>query len=111
MAFSIQMKRLAREIPDLRKTNPNYFVSANDGDLTSFHAYIVGPDDSCYAGKLVKLKIEVPVDYPSKPPNCTFIQYQGNRIHPNLYSASDGGKVCLSILVSTRSFLRILSRH
>lgn len=76
-----RIKRLALEITDLRKENPNYFVSADNGDLTSFHAYIVGPDDSCYMGKLVKLKIEIPPDWPSKPPKCTFIRHQGGRIH------------------------------
>lgn len=97
MASSARSKRLAREIPELREKNRNYFVNIKDEDLTKFEAYIVGPDDSCYAGKLVKLKIEVPPSYPYQPPKCTFIQKQGGRIHPNLYN--QGGKVCLSILV------------
>lgn len=97
MASRARTKRLAREVPELRKKNSSYFVNIDDQNLTSFHAYIMGPDDSCYAGKLVKLKIEVPVEYPYKPPKCTFVQQRGGRIHPNLYN--EGGKVCLSILV------------
>ena len=58
-------------------------------------AYVVGPEDSLYRHKFIKLKFDIPQEYPLKPPKVKFIQHTGDRIHPNLYVE---GKVCLSIL-------------
>ncbi|MCJ1479414.1 hypothetical protein MMC13_008099 [Lambiella insularis] len=95
MAVPLRMKRIARERPNLEKPNDDYFVQFKDDNLFSFHAYVIGPSDSLYAHKFVKLRFDIPLDYPLEPPTCTFIQHSGGRLHPNLYV---GGKVCLSIL-------------
>lgn len=63
--------------------------------MFNFFCYVVGPEDSVYSHKLVKLKFTIPSNYPLEPPKVEFIQHLGERIHPNLYVA---GKVCLSIL-------------
>lgn len=111
----LAMKRMARERQMLEKENEDYFAFFRDDDLLSFDAYVVGPDDSVYKHKLVKLHFDIPSNYPmvrapnqarawlemrnslapQTPPKVKFIQYTGSRIHPNLYVE---GKVCLSIL-------------
>lgn len=95
MATGLAAKRMAKERKDLEKENPDYFVVFNDDDLLKFDAYVVGPEDSLYRHKLVKLHFEIPREYPMKPPTVKFVQHTGERIHPNLYV---DGKVCLSIL-------------
>ncbi|MCJ1261063.1 hypothetical protein MMC22_000927 [Lobaria immixta] len=95
MAMPLRMKRMVRERVNLEKPNDDYFVRFEDDNLLRFHAYVIGPADSLYAHKFVKLRFDIPDGYPLKPPTCTFIQHSGGRLHPNLYVE---GKVCLSIL-------------
>ncbi|KAK7743181.1 hypothetical protein SLS53_004266 [Cytospora paraplurivora] len=95
MATGLAAKRMAKERKELEKENPDYFVVFKDDDLLTFDAYVVGPEDSLYRHKLVKLHFDIPREYPMKPPIVKFIQHTGDRIHPNLYV---DGKVCLSIL-------------
>lgn len=95
MATGLAAKRMAKERKELEKENPDYFVVFKDDDLLTFDAYVVGPEDSLYRHKLVKLHFDIPREYPMKPPVVKFIQHTGDRIHPNLYV---DGKVCLSIL-------------
>lgn len=95
MATGLAVKRMAKERKELEKDNPDYFVVFKDDDLLKFDAYVVGPDDSLYRHKLVKLHFDIPREYPMKPPIVKFVQHTGDRIHPNLYV---DGKVCLSIL-------------
>ena len=58
------MKRMARERQNLEKPNDDYFVHFTDDNLLSFHAYVIGPADTLYANKFVKLKFEIPETYP-----------------------------------------------
>lgn len=96
MAAPLAMKRMPRERRELEKANPDYFVYFDKNDnLMNFNAYILGPEDSLYNHKLIKVHIEIPDNYPVVPPKCTFVQYSGGRLHPNLYVE---GKICLSIL-------------
>lgn len=90
------MKRLARERERLPSNNTEFFVNFKDDNLRTFEAYIVGPKDSLYEHKFVKLRFDIPDNYPLVPPKVKFIQHRGERIHPNLYNKD--GKVCLSIL-------------
>ena len=89
------MKRLLRERERFPKESSEFFVNFKDDNVRSFEAYIVGPDDSLYKHKFVKLKFDIPSNYPLVPPKVTFVQHTGDRVHPNLYTE---GKVCLSIL-------------
>ncbi|ORY56653.1 ubiquitin-conjugating enzyme/RWD-like protein [Pseudomassariella vexata] len=95
MATTLRTKRMTREHGELIKANPDYFVYFKDDGLTKFDAYVVGPEDTLYQHKFVKLRFEIPEKYPLVPPKVTFIQHSGQRIHPNLYVE---GKVCLSII-------------
>jgi len=97
MASSLHIKRLTRERRDLEAPNNDYFVHFKDENLTQFDAYIIGPEDSLYRFKFVKIHFTISTQYPFAPPTCKFIQHSGGRIHPNLYNSPDG-KVCLSIL-------------
>ncbi|RYP41320.1 hypothetical protein DL769_011586 [Monosporascus sp. CRB-8-3] len=95
MTTPLHIKRMTRERENLEKDNPDYFVHFQDNDLLNFEAYVLGPDDTLYQHKLVKLCFKIPERYPLVPPEVKFVQHSGERIHPNLYAE---GKVCLSIL-------------
>lgn len=88
------MKRLARERERFPNDSAEFFVDFKDDNLRRFEAYIVGPEDSLYRHKFVKLKFDIPKDYPLVPPKVRLIQHSGDRIHPNVYP---DGKVCLSM--------------
>jgi len=94
-ALSTCIKRLAKERERLPKDTADFWCNFKDDDLQHFEAYVVGPADSIYAYKLIKLKFDIPDRYPLVPPKVKFVQHSGERIHPNLYV---DGKVCLSIL-------------
>lgn len=89
------IKRLVKERERFSTDSTEYWANFKDDNLRAFDTYIIGPDDSVYKHKLIKLKFEIPDDYPLVPPKVTFVQHTGDRIHPNLYTE---GKVCLSIL-------------
>jgi len=95
MSSQLCIKRLTRERQRLQEPNSDYFVHFNDQNLLEFDVYIVGPEDSLYRHKFVKIHFTIPSNYPFQPPHCKFVQHSGGRIHPNLYT---DGKVCLSIL-------------
>lgn len=92
---SLCLKRLAKERERFTTDDSEFWVAWNDTNLRAFTAYIIGPVDSVYAYKLIKLRFDIPDQYPFIPPKVKFIQHTGDRLHPNLYV---DGKVCLSIL-------------
>ena len=92
---SVCMKRLAKERERFAKDDSEFWVHWKDDNLRKFEAYIIGPDDSVYKHKLLKLQFDIPDQYPFVPPKVTFVQHTGDRLHPNFYK---DGKVCLSIL-------------
>ena len=96
MATPVCMKRMQKERAKFaEQNNDDYFVNITDDDLLNFNAYVLGPADTLYAYKLIKLQFTIPSNYPLVPPKVKFIQHSGGRLHPNLYVE---GKVCLSIL-------------
>ncbi|RYP48139.1 hypothetical protein DL768_005936 [Monosporascus sp. mg162] len=60
MTTPLHIKRMTRERENLEKENPDYFVHFQDNDLLNFEAYILGPDDTLYQHKLVKLCFKIP---------------------------------------------------
>ncbi|RYP11093.1 hypothetical protein DL764_000251 [Monosporascus ibericus] len=64
MTTPLHIKRMTRERGNLEKENPDYFVHFQDNDLLNFEAYILGPDDTLYQHKLVKLRFKIPERYP-----------------------------------------------
>lgn len=96
MTTPVCIKRMRKERETLEKSgNGEYCVHFEDENLLNFIAYVAGPEDSLYRHKFIKLKFEIPQNYPLVPPKVSFVQHSGGRIHPNLYIE---GKVCLSIL-------------
>ena len=90
------VQRLLKDI-DAFRTNNNSNVSAgpiSDSNLYAWEATIIGPDGSPYAGGIFKLNINIPTDYPFKPPTVSF---KTRIYHPNI---SQEGSICLDILKS-----------
>ena len=73
----------------------DYLVSFDESNLNKVFAIIKGPEDSLYRHKFIRLNFDIPNDYPFSPPIVTFINYDGSKIHPTLYSC---GRVCCTIL-------------
>jgi len=95
-------KRLLREIRKLiiqqsqRDILDNdYIIHVDDTDTATVHALIKPPQDSVYRHKFIRLDLKVPENYPHSPPEVTFINHDGVRIHPNMY---ENGKCCSTIL-------------
>jgi ubiquitin-protein ligase len=73
----------------------DYLISYNETNMNRLHAIIRGPNDSVYRHKFVRLDFKIPDNYPHSPPEVSFINYDGVRIHPNMY---ESGKCCATIL-------------
>ena len=101
MSSGNQTKRLAKEAGEFkRKENgKSDTISENisagpisDKDMTKWTAVIIGPTKTPYEGGVFNLAIEIPADYPFKPPKITFTT---PIYHPNINSS---GGICLDIL-------------
>lgn len=95
-------KRLLKELRNLiveqnKKSllENDYLVAFNEDNLNKVYAIIKCPYDSVYRHKFVRLNFDIPEDYPHSPPKVTFVNYDGVRIHPNMY---EDGKCCSTIL-------------
>ena len=73
----------------------NYLVHFEDENINKIYTIIKGPRDSVYRHKFIRLDMDIPKEYPYKPPKITFINYDGVRIHPTLY---EDGRCCSTIL-------------
>jgi len=84
--------RICNEINNLKKDPPiGISLSIND-NLVNWNAIILGPEDSPWEGGIFELKINIPEEYPHKPPNIKFLTPM---FHPNIYR---DGKICIDIL-------------
>lgn len=95
-------KRLLKELRTLileqnKKTllENDYLVSFDESNMNKVYTIIKCPYDSVYRHKFVRLNFDIPEDYPHSPPKVTFVNYDGVRIHPNMY---EDGKCCSTIL-------------
>jgi ubiquitin-protein ligase len=95
-------KRLLKEIRQLitdqnKKSllENDYLVAFDEANMNKVQAIIKCPYDSVYRHKFVRLNFDIPEDYPHSPPKVTFVNYDGVRIHPNMY---EDGKCCSTIL-------------
>ena len=92
-------KRLTREAEQLRKTERNgrgdemiYLVPLPD-NICEWNAFIRGPPDSPYEGRVFEMSISVGAQYPLVPPTIIF---RSKVFHPNVNY--DTGEICLDIL-------------
>lgn len=93
------MKRLAKDQITIRKSlPPNYLFETEDDlglpdDLTQLLICLTGAEGTPYSQGLWRVRLDIPVEYPSSPPTATFT----TRIfHPNV--AEETGAVCLETL-------------
>mmetsp|Transcript_13596 Transcript_13596/g.20435 ORF Transcript_13596/g.20435 Transcript_13596/m.20435 type:complete len:216 (+) Transcript_13596:156-803(+) len=83
--------RIQKDITDLDGGQVAEIEFPNSNDLTIFYV-VVKPDSGYWKGATYKFLLEIPADYPHKPPKVTC----KNRIyHPNINLE---GNVCLNIL-------------
>ena len=87
-------KRIIRELKDLENDPPGNCCAgpAEDSNLFFWKGHIIGPTDSPYEGGLFELDIQLPPDYPFRPPTVTFTT---KIYHPNINAT---GMICLDIL-------------
>lgn len=87
--------RLMREIKESERLGENISAGpSSDSDLFHWNAMIIGPTGTPYEGGIFRLKIDVPSDYPFKPP---MFRFDTKVYHPNI---SSSGAICLDILKS-----------
>eukprot|EP01111_Echinosteliopsis_oligospora_P000889 TRINITY_DN110_c0_g1_i1.p1 TRINITY_DN110_c0_g1~~TRINITY_DN110_c0_g1_i1.p1 ORF type:complete len:147 (-),score=38.98 TRINITY_DN110_c0_g1_i1:195-635(-) len=86
-------KRLQKELADFAKEAPDWCSAGLAGDsLYKWKAHIEGPSDSPYEKGKFQLELEVPPEYPFKPPKIKFLT---KVYHPNIKS---DGSVCTEVL-------------
>jgi ubiquitin-protein ligase len=97
---------IMREITNIKTNTPiNYgssvFVKFDPSSISSFVALITGPKDTPYDHGCFLFDIQLPTNYPEKPPTVklTTTGHGTVRFNPNLYQC---GKVCLSLLGTWR---------
>ncbi|KAI9832008.1 MAG: hypothetical protein M1819_004552 [Sarea resinae] len=87
------------ELAEITKDPPTGVVKAepiNENDLFKWQILLDGPEGSPYEGGVFRLKLDLPIDYPFKPPT---INFQTKIYHPNV-SNDDKGSMCIGILKS-----------
>ena len=84
-----------KELQEVEKQSSSETVKANivDDNLYHWKGTIFGPSDSCYEGGIFRIDIQIPEDYPFKPPKMKF---ETKIWHPNI--SSQTGAICLDIL-------------
>ena len=95
------IKRVNKELEQLRKEDINGItIAEHNGPASNIYHWDVtldGPKDTPYEGGIFKLSVDIPEDYPFKPPKILFIT---QIYHPNI---STEGKICLSVLSNSWS--------
>ena len=98
----MESRRIQREYEEISKLSAEtaYGVSASivNGDMTRWKGVIRGPvgfiqNDTAYDGGTFFVDIQIPHDYPYKPPKMRF---ETKIWHPNV--SSQTGAICLDIL-------------
>jgi len=90
------MKELKELQEGMKKSTPeNRQVEARtvSDNIRHWKGTIFGPKDTCYEGGTFIVDIEIPSDYPFKPPKMKF---DTKVWHPNV--SSQTGAICLDIL-------------
>ena len=87
--------RIMKEIEEIYNDPPDNVTAGpiNDNDIYHWIATIEGPEDTDYKGGVFILDIQIPKEYPFKPPVCKF---KTKIYHPNINK--DKGNICLNIL-------------
>ncbi len=86
-------KRVAKELKDIQRDPPPGISAAPRAEkIYQWKAIICGPSDTPYEGGVFKLNIDLPNEYPCRPPKVKFLT---RVFHPNI---NPNGEICLDIL-------------
>lgn len=89
-------RRILKELEESKNDEVNSKVSIktlSESDLSHLLGTIQGPEDSLYEGGTYQVDIQIPAEYPFRPPKMRFIT---KIYHPNI--SSQTGAICLDIL-------------
>ena len=75
------LARLSKELQLLLK-NDEFKIKVKEEDLRNLKATMKGPKDTIYEGGEFSLEIQVPEEYPFKPPKIRFVT---PILHPNVH--------------------------
>ncbi|KAK9387086.1 ubiquitin-conjugating enzyme/RWD-like protein [Lipomyces mesembrius] len=93
-------RRIAKEMQDAQ-ADPQSGIRlemVSESDISHLKGYFEGPPGTPYEGGHYQVDIEIPSDYPFKPPRMKF---DTKVYHPNI--SSQTGAICLDILKDTWS--------
>lgn len=87
--------RIYKEIEEIYLDPPDNISAGpiNDNDIYHWEAVITGPEETDYKDGVFLLDIQIPKEYPYKPPNCIF---KTKIWHPNINP--DSGSICITVL-------------
>eukprot|EP00053_Salpingoeca_punica_P008591 m.76871 g.76871 ORF g.76871 m.76871 type:complete len:298 (+) comp14667_c0_seq1:294-1187(+) len=86
---SPSVKRIMREAEELSQPTDQYYAAPLEENLFEWHFTIKGPADTPFEGGLYHGRIQLPAEYPLKPPNIIMLTPNGR--------FETGKKICLSI--------------
>ncbi|KAK7052422.1 ubiquitin-conjugating enzyme/RWD-like protein [Favolaschia claudopus] len=86
------LKRITKEISDVRKEDLGDITLVPSDDLFLWHGTLPGPEGSVYEGGVFNVLVNLPSDYPFSAPKVTF---KTRIYHMNI---SDQGNICIDIL-------------
>ncbi|EPY53947.1 ubiquitin conjugating enzyme Ubc1 [Schizosaccharomyces cryophilus OY26] len=88
-------RRIGKELADVRRdTEAGIQVwTVNESDISWLKGMFKGPPDTAYEGGYFVVDVEIPIDYPFRPPKMKF---DTKIYHPNI--SSQTGAICLDIL-------------
>lgn len=90
-----RVKRIAKELEECRQDTQSgvSLELVSENDLTHLTGYFKGPPGTPYENGVFKVDINIPNEYPFKPPVMKFLT---KIYHPNISSVT--GAICLDIL-------------
>ncbi|KAI5950264.1 ubc1 [Candida jiufengensis] len=90
-----RVKRIAKELEECRQDKQSGVTLElnNESDLTKLTGFFKGPPGTPYENGLFQVSIDIPNEYPFKPPQMKFTT---KIYHPNISSVT--GAICLNIL-------------
>lgn len=90
-----RVKRIAKELEECRQDSKSgvSLDLVNEKDLTHLTGFFHGPPGTPYENGVFKVDINIPNEYPFKPPIMKFVT---KIYHPNISSVT--GAICLDIL-------------